>query len=88
MINTIKWVIYYRCDRDTDRAKNIYNAICKKLEVDTWGEEWTKEQEDLFYEAIDLLLPQTTKSIQDVYALVQEVFGDFTIKDKEESGHT
>tara|TARA_R100000278_G_scaffold121554_1_gene105797 strand:+ start:950 stop:1258 length:309 start_codon:yes stop_codon:yes gene_type:complete len=75
MINTIKWAIYYRCQSDSDRAKEIFNAIYNRLGCTEWGDEsqWTEEQEDMFYEQIDLLLPLETED--DIIKMINEVFG-------------
>lgn len=77
MINTIKWAIYYRTLKDKERSQKIFDLIWKKLDCDKWGSEWSEEQEDLFYEQIDLLLPvKDVEHIQEVYDLVKSVFGD------------
>jgi len=85
MIHTIKWTIYYRTLKDKDRSKKIYDLIWKKLGCDEWSQEWTTEQEELFYGQIDLLLPvNNLEEIKTIYDLVREVFGEVIIKD----GHT
>lgn len=86
MINTIKWAIYHRCHGDTDRAKGIFEAIYRKLNCTEWGDEtqWTEQQEDLFYEAIDLLLPVNTED--DIIKLVQSVFGKVRVL-RDDSGY-
>ena len=56
MINTIKWAIYYRTHKDKDRSKTIFDLIWGKLGCDEWDKEWSTEQEELFYEQIDLFL--------------------------------
>ena len=46
------------------------------------GEQWTNEQQDLFYEQIDLLLPIRNEEEQtSLYELIREVFGEVIIKD-------
>ena len=85
MINTIKWAIYYRTHKDKQRSKVIFDLIWKKLECDSWGEDWNEEQEELFYEQIDLLLPiNSLEEIESIYSLVKEVFGEVEVK----NGHT
>jgi len=85
MINTIKWAIFYRTHKDKDRSKLIFELIWDKLGCNEWGDNWSKEQEDSFYEQIDLLLPiNTVKEIDEIYSLVKEVFGEVTIK----NGHS
>ncbi len=85
MINTIKWAIYLRTHKDKDRSKKIYDLIWNKLDCDSWGDNWNKEQEESFYEQIDLLLPiETLDDITDIYSLVREVFGEVEVK----NGHT
>jgi len=85
MINTIKWAIYYRTHNDKDRSKLVFELIWGKLGCDEWDKEWSTEQEELFYEQIDLLLPiNNLEEITEIYDLVREVFGEVTIK----NGHT
>ena len=85
MINTIKWAIYYRTHKDKERSKKIFDLIWKKLECDTWDDVWNEEQEESFYEQIDLLLPINTVEEQaEIYSLVKEVFGEVEVK----NGHT
>lgn len=85
MINTIKWAIYYRTHKDKERSKVIFELIWNKLECDTWGKDWNEEQEELFYEQIDLLLPINSLEEQEsIYSLVKEVFGEVEVK----NGHT
>ena len=85
MINTIKWAIYYRTHKDKERAKVIFDLIWNKLECDTWDDVWNEEQEESFYEQIDLLLPINTVEEQaEIYSLVKEVFGEVEVK----TGHT
>lgn len=85
MINTIKWAIYYRTHKDKERAKVIFDLIWNKLECDTWDDVWNEEQEESFYEQIDLLLPINTVEEQaEIYSLVKEVFGEVEVK----NGHT
>ena len=85
MINTIKWAIYYRTHKDKNRSKVIFDLIWSKLECDTWGDNWNEEQEESFYEQIDLLLPINTLEEQtEIYSLVKEVFGEVEVK----NGHT
>lgn len=85
MINTIKWAIYYRTHKDKERSKVIFDLIWNKLECDTWGDNWNEEQEESFYEQIDLLLPINTLEQQtEIYSLVKEVFGEVEVK----NGHT
>ena len=81
MINTIKWAIYYRTHKDKERAKVIFDLIWNKLECDTWDDVWNEEQEESFYEQIDLLLPINTVEEQaEIYSLVKEVFGEVEVK--------
>ncbi len=85
MINTIKWAIYYRTHKDKERSKVIFDLIWNKLECDTWDDVWNEEQEESFYEQIDLLLPINTVEEQaEIYSLVKEVFGEVEVK----NGHT
>ena len=85
MINTIKWAIYYRTHKDKNRSKVIFDLIWNKLECDTWDDVWNEEQEESFYEQIDLLLPINTVEEQaEIYSLVKEVFGEVEVK----NGHT
>ena len=85
MINTIKWAIYYRTHKDKERSKVIFELIWNKLECNTWGKDWNEEQEELFYEQIDLLLPINSLEEQEsIYSLVKEVFGEVEVK----NGHT
>tara|TARA_Y100000114_G_scaffold86088_1_gene79621 strand:- start:207 stop:479 length:273 start_codon:yes stop_codon:yes gene_type:complete len=85
MINTIKWAIYYRTHKDKERSKKIFDLIWNKLECDTWDDVWNEEQEESFYEQIDLLLPINTVEEQaEIYSLVKEVFGEVEVK----NGHT
>ena len=78
-LNIMKWTIYNRCLSDKDRAKEIFNAIYNRLGATEWGDvsNWTEEQEDLFYEQIDLLLPLETED--DIIKLVREVFGKIRV---------
>jgi hypothetical protein len=83
MINTIKWAIYYRTHEDKERSKLVFELIWNKLGCDKWGDNWTEEQEDMFYEQIDLLLPlETLEDITEFVKLVESVFGEVEIKDK------
>jgi len=59
----------------------IFDLIWEKLGCDTWGNDWTEEQQDLFYEQIDLLLPVKDDDVEDIYQLIREVFGEVIIKD-------
>lgn len=80
MINTIKWAIYYRTRENKERSKLIFELIWNKLGCSEWGEEWTKEQEDMFYEQIDLLVPlESVRDFEEVYNLIKEVFGNVEI---------
>lgn len=81
MINTIKWAIYYRTHEDKERSKLVFELIWNKLGCDEWGDNWTDEQEDMFYEQVDLLVPlKTENDIKEVYELVKSVFGEVEIK--------
>lgn len=81
MINTIKWAIYYRTHEDKERSKLVFELIWNKLGCDEWGDNWTKEQEDMFYEQVDLLVPlKTENDFKEVYELVKSVFGEVEIK--------
>jgi hypothetical protein len=82
VINTIKWTIFYRTKKDKERSILIFDLIWKKLDCDTWGDDWTDEQQDLFYEQIDLLLPVKDDDVEDIYQLIREVFGEVIIKDE------
>ena len=85
MINTIKWAIYYRTHKDKDRSKLIFDLICNKLGCNEWDDNWNVEQEESFYEQIDLLLPINSLEEQEtIYSLVKEVFGEVEVK----NGHT
>ncbi len=80
MINTIKWAIYYRTHKDKDRSKKIFDLIWNKLNCDSWDDNWNEEQEESFYEQIDLLLPiETLEEQTEIYSLVKEVFGEVTV---------
>ena len=82
MINTIKWAIYYRTKEDVERSKLVFELIWNKLNCDQWGDNWTKEQEDMFYEQIDLLVPiESEEDIKDIYEIVKSVFGNVEIKE-------
>lgn len=81
MINTIKWTIFYRTKKDKERSITIFNLIWEKLGCESWGDSWTVEQEDSFYEQIDLLLPIKNDDVEDIYQLVREVFGEVIVKD-------
>lgn len=88
MINTIKWTIFYRTHKDTERSKTIFDLIWKKLDCESWGEQWTDEQQDLFYEQIDLLLPIRNEEEQaNLYELIREVFGEVIVKDDTTQRH-
>ena len=82
MINTIKWTIYNRAKHDVERSKTIYQLIWDKLNCQEWGDDWTEEQQDMFYEQIDLLLPlETLEDITEFVKLVESVFGEVEVKD-------
>lgn len=88
MINTIKWTIFYRTHKDKDRSLKIFNLIWDKLGCESWGDQWTDEQQDLFYEQIELLLPiRNLEEQQSLYELVREVFGEVIIKDDTTQRH-
>ena len=80
MINTIKWTIFYRTHENKERSKLIFDLIYDKLGCKDWGDNWTPEQEDSFYEQIDLLIP--VESVEDhdaIYKLVASVFGNVKV---------
>jgi hypothetical protein len=83
MINTIKWTIYNRAKHDKERSKLIYELIFDKLGCSEWGDEWSTQQEELFYEQIDLLLPlETLEDITEFVELVKSVFGEVEVKNQ------
>jgi len=62
--------------------------IWDKLGCESWGDQWTDEQQDLFYEQIELLLPiRNLEEQQSLYEVVREVFGEVIIKDDTTQRH-